>query len=146
MGMTATRQYRDDPVDVKLVLSVLWVANLFVFAYIDILAFYRADVLRAALSGKVAGTVFAVNQVFLSFALAYILVPTLMVVLSLLLRAHVNQIVNIVVSALYMISVIASGVGEHRAYYILGSIIEVVLLALIARTAWRWPRTQANRD
>ncbi len=31
-------------------------------------------------------------------------------------------------------------VGESWAYYILGSVIEVVLLLTIARTAWTWPR------
>jgi hypothetical protein len=32
---TTTRQYRDTPVDVKFVLSALWIAMLFVFAYVD---------------------------------------------------------------------------------------------------------------
>ena len=56
---------------------------LFVFAYVDIFGFYRADVLDAALDGKVATTPFTVNQMFLTFTLSYILLPTLMVVLSL---------------------------------------------------------------
>ncbi len=38
----------------------------FVFAYVDIFGFYRADVLDAALDGKVATTAFTVNQVFLT--------------------------------------------------------------------------------
>ena len=50
MTTTATRQYRDTPVDVKLVLSALWIAMLFVFAYVDIFGFFRADVLDAALA------------------------------------------------------------------------------------------------
>jgi len=124
---------------VKLVLCALWIAMLFVFAYVDIFGFYRADVLDAALDGKVATTEFAVNQVFLTVTLIYILVPTLMVVLSLLLKPRVNRIINIVVSVLYMITIIASCIGETWAYYILGSGIEVILLAAIARSAWKWP-------
>ncbi len=50
---TTTRQYRDTQVDVKLVLCALWIAMLFVFAYVDIFGFFRADVLDAALDGKV---------------------------------------------------------------------------------------------
>ena len=61
---TVTRQYRDTRVDVKHVLSALWITMLFVFAYVDIFAFFRADVLKAALDGKIATTGFTVNQRF----------------------------------------------------------------------------------
>jgi len=139
---TTTRQYRDAPVDVKIVLSALWIAMLFVFAYVDIIGFFRADVLEAALDGKVASTAVTVNQVFLTFTLIYILLPTLMVVLSLLLKPRVNRIVNIVVSLLYMITIIVLAIGETWTYYVLGSVIEVILLVAIARTAWKWPPPQ----
>lgn len=136
---TTTRQYRDTPIDVKIMLSALWIAMLFLFAYVDIFGFYRADVLDAALEGKVASTSFTVNQMFLTFTLVYVLLPIMMVVLSLLLRPRVNRIVNIVVSLLYMISIIVSCIGEEWTYYILGSLIEAVLLVAIARSAWKWP-------
>lgn len=77
----STRQYRDSAVDVKLVLSALWITMLFVFAYVDIFALLRADVLEAALAA----------------------------------------------------------IGETWAYYLIGSVVEVILLAAIARTAWTWP-------
>ena len=142
MATTTTRQYQDTQVDVKLVLAALWIAMLFVFAYVDIFGFYRADVIDAALDGKVATTAFKVNQMFLASTLIYILVPTLMVVLTLLLRPRVNRISNIVVSVVYAITIIASCIGETWAYYFLGSAIEVMLLAAIARTAWKWPPPQ----
>lgn len=136
---TTTRQFRDTEVDVKLVLSALWITMLFVFAYVDIFGFYRADVLDAALARKVASTDFEVNQLFLILTLAYVLVPILMVSLSLLLRPRVNRIANIGVSVLYVVSIIASCIGEDWTYYILGSVVEVILLGVIARLAWRWP-------
>jgi len=139
---TTTRQYRDTQVDVKLVLCALWIAMMFVFAYVDIFGFFRADVLNAALDGKVATMDFTVNQVFLTFTLIYILPAALMVVLSLLLTPRVNRIVNIVVSLVYLITVIGTCIGETWVYYLLGSFIEVILLVAIARTAWRWPPPQ----
>ncbi len=139
MSTTTTRQYRDTRVDVKLVLSALWIAMLFVFAYVDIFGFFRTDVLEAALEGKVATTTFTVDQTFLTITLVYVTVPILMVVLSLVLRPRANRITNIVVSLLYMISIIASAISEEWVYYILGSAVEVVLLAAIARYAWTWP-------
>jgi hypothetical protein len=142
MRTTTTRQYRDTQVDVKLVLCALWITMLLVFAYVDIFGFYRADVLKAALDGKVATTGFMVNQVFLTSTLAYILLPALMVVLSLLLKSRVNRILNIVVSLVYMVTIIGSAIGEKWAYYIAGSVVEVILLAAIARSAWKWPPPQ----
>ena len=142
VSTTTTRQYRDTQVDVKLVLCAVWIAMLFVFAYVDIFGFLRADVLNAALDGKVATTGFTINQAFLTGTLIYILLPTLMVVLSLLLKPRANRITNIVVSLLYIITIIGAAIGETWVYYFLGSAIEVILLVAIARTAWKWPPPQ----
>lgn len=60
----------DSRVDVTIVLSSLWVAMLFVFAYVDIVTFFRADMIN-------------------------------------------------------------------------GSVVEILLLLAIARTAWRWPHDPA---
>ena len=139
---TKAGQYQDTRIDVKLVLSALWIAMLIVFAYVDIFGFFRADILEAALDGKVATMGVTIDQVFLVFTTVYILIPTLMVFLSLALRPRVNRIVNIVVALFYAVSIIASGIGEGWVYHILGSVVEVVLLVAIVRTAWTWPRTQ----
>ena len=142
MPLTATGEapYQDTPVDVKVLLSALWVAMLFVFAYVDVFGFFRADVLNAALDGEVATTGWAVGQVFLTGTLLYILLPSLMVVLSLVLKPRANRITNIAVSLVYAATVLASCIGETWVYYLLGSAVEAVLLLAIARTAWKWPR------
>jgi hypothetical protein len=140
VSTTATRQLQDTRIDVKLVLSALWIAMLFVFAYVDIFGFFRADVLQAALDGEVAATGIAVNQGFLIATLIYVLLPALMVVLSLVLRPRLNRMLNIVVSLVYAVTVLASCIGETWVYYIVGSLVEAALLVAIAWTAWRWPR------
>ena len=137
--MTTTRQYRDTKVDVRLVLCALWATTLFVFAYVDIFGFYRADVLEAALAGTIASTTFTVDQLFLTTTLVYLLPSILMIVGSLVLPPRANRITNIVVSALYAVSIIVSCVGETWVYYLLGSLVEVVLLVTVAWSAWRWP-------
>jgi len=138
---TTAGQYQDTKIDVKLVLSALWIAMLIVFAYVDIFGFFRADVLHAALDGKVAALGLTVDQMFLVFTTVYILIPTLMVFLSLVLRPRVNRIANIALSIIYALTIIGGAIGEWN-YYILGSAVEVVLLVAIVRTAWTWPRTQ----
>lgn len=124
------------PVDDRLLLSALWTAVLFVFAYVDIFGFYRADVLEGALDGRVATTPFTVDQTFLTATLLYVLPAILMVVLSLVLSPRAGRVVNLAVVALYATTIIASAVGESWTYYLLGSAVEVVLLAAIGRIAW----------
>jgi hypothetical protein len=49
-----------------------------------------------------------------------------------------NRIANLTLSTLYALTVIATAIGEWK-YYVLGSSIEVGLLAAIAHYAWTWP-------
>ena len=138
--MTERNRIRDDPkVNVKVVLSGLWVSMLFVFAYVDIFGFWRTDVINGALHGKVPGVGFDINQAFLTLTTLYILIPCLMISFSLIAPTKINRPTNLVVSTLYAVSVVASAVGETWAYYILGSAVEVVLLLAIAGVAWFWP-------
>lgn len=140
------KQYQDTRVEVKLVLTAMWTAMLFVFAYVDIFGFYRTDVLRAALHGKVASTSVTVNQQFLVLTLGYILVPALMVVLALVLQPRANRFLNTIVSLGYLASIAASCIGEEHVYFLLGSAVEAVLLLAIARSAWRWPTLPSPCD
>jgi Family of unknown function (DUF6326) len=127
-------------IDTKLLLSGLWISMLFVFAYVDIFGFFRADLINGVLAKKVPNTPFEINQRFLVFTTIYILIPSLMVVASLVTRARINRRLNIVVSLLYAASIVPGAVTDPWAYYILGSLVEVVILFAIARTAWTWPK------
>jgi glucan phosphoethanolaminetransferase (alkaline phosphatase superfamily) len=138
--VSGTGRYQDNRVDVKLVLSGMWIAMLFVSAYVDIFAYFRKDVLRAALDGHLSGMTQPVDQTILTAALLYILVPSLMIVLSLILRPRANRVTNMAVSLLYAVTVAVSCIGETWVYDLLGSAVEVVLLLAIARTARKWPR------
>lgn len=63
-----------------------------------------------------------------------------MVVLSLVTSARINRTANIAASLVYAASVVASMIGETWTYFIIGSVVEVILLLTIARVAWTWPR------
>ncbi|MDO5736514.1 MAG: DUF6326 family protein [Propionibacteriaceae bacterium] len=135
---TETPTSLETPIDVRIVLGVLWTTMVLVFAYVDLFGFYRADVLEAALEGRMASTPFVVNQIFLVATLGYILVPTLMVTLSLVLHRRLNRVLTIVVALVVALVIIGSINGETWVYYWVGSLVEVLLLAAIVRTAWGW--------
>jgi len=134
-----TQQFRDTQIDVKIVLSGLWVAMLFLFAFVDIFGFFRSDIIEGALAGGVPGPGITINQAFLAAATGFIVIPSLMVVVSLLMPAKLNRRLNIGVSIFYAVLIAALCIGESWIYYLLGSFFEVVLLLMAARTAWRWP-------
>lgn len=127
-----------EPLDRRIVMSGLWVSMLFVFAYVDIFGFWRDDVIRGALAGTVPGPGFPIGQPFLALTTLYVLVPILMVVGSLVLPWRANRIANLVVPLVYAVTVVGSTVGETWLYYLLGSVVEIVLLLSIAWTARRW--------
>jgi hypothetical protein len=81
----------------------------------------------------------AVTQGSLLSAMVLMAIPSLMIVLSLVLKAKANRWTNIVVGILYILVVIGNTVGESWVFYILGSIVEVVLLALVVWYAFKWP-------
>ena len=141
--VNGSSELHDARVDVKVVLSGLWISMLFVFAYVDIFGFWRKDVIEGALEAKVPGVGFAINQMFLALTTIYILIPSLMLVVSLLAPPKLNRRANLIVAVVYIATIAASMVGESWVYYLLGSVVEILLLLAIVRTAWRWPRATA---
>lgn len=147
MTTSTVTQLDDDAatglIDVRLRLSALWIAVMFIFAYVDLFSLYRPDV-RAGLD---AGTVsiFTVNQTFLFFTTLYVVIPSLMVYLSLALPRRVNRIVNILAAVVYAVTILGASVGEW-SYWILGSVAETVLLAIVIHHAWTWRHPNAAQD
>ncbi|WP_283134982.1 DUF6326 family protein [Rhizohabitans arisaemae] len=140
MSRDRTSNLTDTKTDVKVVLCGLWVATLFVFAYVDIFGFFRTDVINGVLAGEVSSTGFTIDQTFLLLTTCYVVVPALMVVVSLVARARVNRITNIIVSLFYVVTAAVTIIGETWVYYIVGIVIMVTLMLTITRVAWTWPR------
>jgi Family of unknown function (DUF6326) len=111
---------------------------LFLFAYGDIFGFFSPGQLQEVMAGEISGM--AITQVFLFTVSLYIAVASVMVFLSLVLRPNVNRWANIVLPSLYVVSIVASAIGETSAYYWFLSITESALLLLIVWYAWTWPR------
>ena len=124
-------------VSVRVKISGLWTSMLFVFAYVDLFSLYRPGFRADLDAGEVGG--FTVNQSFLLGTTAYVVIPSLMVFCALILRPQISRIANIALSIVYALTIIAGAIGEW-SYYVLGSAIEVVLLAAIVYYAWTWPK------
>ena len=133
-------QFEPLGVNVRVKISALWVSMLFVFLYVDLFSLYRPDVRSDLDAGELGG--FTVGQGFLVGVTAYVVVPSLMVFGTLVLPPQACRVANIGLGALYALTIIVGAVDERsQLYYVVGSALEVALLAAIVYYAWRWPRS-----
>jgi len=98
--------------------------------------------LKEILAGKVF--VFDITPGFLLTAIASVTIPALMIFLSVALPAKVNRWANIIIAAVYIPYTLFNLAGEAWIHMVFGAVVEVVLLCLIIRYAWKWPRTRAS--
>jgi hypothetical protein len=129
---------RQIPVQAKL--AAAWTSFMFLYIYVDYFALYKPGVIDDILAGVVWE--FQISQTLLTVFLAAIAVPSLMIVLSVILPARANRVINLVVASVYIPFSMFNAVGESWMYfYGLGVVLEVIVLAVILRSAWTWPRT-----
>ena len=133
----------DPKINIKIKLSGLWVANMFLFIYVDYFGLYIPGVMEKIIEGEVAHTGIQVSQVFLLAGITLMMIPSLMIFLSLTLPAKANRWTNIIVGILQIVVLVSALIGESWAYYIFATIVEVVLLLLIVWYAWKWPKQEA---
>lgn len=134
----------DSPINIKIKLAALWTTIMFLYIYIDYFGLYIPGHIKQIMLGEVAYTGLKINQTFLMGATNFVLMPTVMIALSILLKARANRIANIVVAALHIIAVIVGMMGESWLFYLYGSALELILFATIIWHAWRWPQTDPN--
>ena len=143
MSTTQLGRFDDVQVGVRLKIASLWIAMLFLFAYGDIFGFFAPGRIAEIQGGRVSGI--EITQTFLFAVSVYIAIASAMVFLTLVLRSAVNRWVNIVLAALYIVSIVASMFGED-AYFVFLSVMESAMLALIIWYAWTWPQRRLNQD
>ena len=137
---TTTATLDDQPIPVRAKLAAAWTSFMFLYAYVDILGFYTPGVVDDILDGKVYE--FDLSQTFSTTVLTVLAIPMFMIVLSTTLPARANRITNLVVAALFVpFTVFNVAGGFYLYFYGLGVALELVVLALIVRYAWTWPRT-----
>lgn len=137
-----TRHYalEDMKVNLKLKLAALWASFMFLYIYVDHFALYMPGKVEHILKGQVF--VFDITHGFLLIALTSVTIPALMIFLSVALPAKVNRWLNIRIAAVYIPYTMFNLAGEAWWHMVFGAVVEVVILCLIIRYAWQWPRVE----
>jgi hypothetical protein len=137
--MNTQNSFEDIKVNVKLKLAALWTSLMFLIIYIDYFALYMPGMMKSIQTGRVF--VFDITQGFLVGGLTVVTIPALMIFLSVAMPAKPNRVINIIAAAVNIPLILFNLAGEAWAHMVLGAAVEVVLLVLILRYAWKWPRT-----
>jgi len=119
----------DIKINVKVKLALFWVALMFFYLYNDLFS----------VEGHLEGIVF--TQELLFGAALLMALPSIMIFLSLTLKAKMNRMVNIIVGIFHMIVLVSTLLvpGDLWVYYATYMVFEAVFIILIIWTAWKWP-------
>jgi hypothetical protein len=133
----------DQRMPVRAKLAAAWTSFMFLYVYVDILAFYKPGTVDDILIGVVWE--FDITATWAITALTLLAIPIFMIVLSMTLPARANRITNLIAASLQIPFAAFNAVGQlgepWMYFYLLGVALEMLLLALILRYAWTWPRT-----
>jgi len=129
-------QKEDVKIPVKVLLSALWAALMFLYIYADHFSLFKPGQIEEMAAGRMGP--FPVTQGSLLSAAILMLISALMVFLSLALTSKVSRWANIILGVLYTAVNVWNLVGETWAFYLLLGLVEIALTLLIVGYAWRW--------
>ncbi len=120
--------------DIKALLSTLWIIVLFNIIFRDFHDLFRPGLLQEMMTGIVNGT--QVTDEMLLVGGIMMEIPISMVLLSRVLQYKLNRWANIIVGAISTAFVINTGAKDLDDIFF--ATIEVVSLSLIIWYAWKW--------
>lgn len=137
--MAVETALEDVRVPTRYKLSAMWASVMFCYIYVDYFELYVPGKLQGMLDGKIVPLGPVTQGVLLATA-TMLALPSLMIFLSVTLRASVSRWLNIVMGAIYTAIQLAVVSASGWIFYVAIGILEAALTALIVWTAWTWPR------
>ena len=131
----------DIKINVKVKLALFWVALMFFYLYNDLFSFFKPGTVEELVGGSLEGIVF--TQELLFGAALLMALPSIMIFLSLTLKAKLNRMVNIIVGIFHMVVLVGTMLvpGDLWVFYATYMVFEAVFIVLIVWHAWKWPTT-----
>lgn len=111
------------------------VDQMFLYVYNDYFQLYHPDYLQQMLRGQIGP--FPATQFALFIASTVVAIPSLMIVLTVVLKPAVGRWVNVILGLLCTVinAVSIPGAWAHYAFY---NILEIALTLAVVWYAWRW--------
>ncbi|MBA6232869.1 MULTISPECIES: DUF6326 family protein [unclassified Colwellia] len=135
-----TEVYEDFKINIKLKISALWVAVMFCYVYGDYIQIYVPGILADAMAVKAT----AETQLEF-FAVALLMsMPSVMIFFTLVVQPKINRWLNIILSTLYIVILIATNLTETWVFYLFLTAIAVLLSVAIIWYACKWPKVDIS--
>ena len=130
----------DPKINVKLKLSALWATIMSIYIYADYFGLLIPGHIEDLIEGRMAG--FQISDMLVLAFMILMTLPSLMIFLSLGLKAQANHWANIIVGILQL-GLVLAGIVDPNIYFVFASSVEAVLLFLVIWYAWKWPLMEA---
>lgn len=131
--------FQNTKIDIKIKLSVLWIATMFLYIYGDYFELYVPGKLSSMLAGNML-PLGQVTQGMLVGTSAMLATQALMTFFSLVAPPPLNRLVNIICGLAFSAIVAAVITQGGWIFYKLLGVVEIALLLTISSLAWKWPR------
>ena len=131
----------DPKLPVKLKLSALWTSVMFCYIYADYFELFKPGRLEGIIAGN--GPFAQTTQWVLVVASLVLAIPSVMIFLSIALKATVNRRVNIIVGSFYTVLIMFTA-SRNWAFMKMYGVVEVVLTGLVVWYALTWPKQEAD--
>lgn len=130
---------KDFEINIKIKLAALWTATTFCYLYGDYFELYTPGKVESLVSGKNVLD----SPAALFIASIILTIPSLMIILSLVLKPKINKVLNIVFGSLFTIMMVLIAIGSLTSwytFYVFLAIVEAILTFVIVWKAFKWPK------
>jgi hypothetical protein len=135
-----TKLLEDVKVNLKIKLSALWAAVMFLYVYADIFQFYVPGFIEEIIAGDAP----IGSQASILGASILMVIPSVMVFLSLFLPAKANRMANIIVGLAQSGLMITTFLLPSEVFYYFLGTVEIMITLLIVWLAWNWPTQEGE--
>ena len=137
MATTETAKWQEESVNTRWKLSALWTTVMFFYVYADLFAFFDPKSLRRLMDGTLLS--FPITPPMMLGMAVMMSIPTIMIFLSLALKASQNRWSNIIVGVVYtLVATYTLTMPSSLAYRYFES-LEILFTGYIVWSAWNWP-------
>jgi hypothetical protein len=129
-------------INIKIKLAALWASATFCYLYGDYFELYTPDKVISLITGENVLD----SPTKLLIASIILVIPSVMVAASIILKPKINRILNIIFGTLFTLMMVFIGFNsmtEWYSFYVFMAFSESIITFLIVWYAWKWPKEKA---
>ena len=130
-------------INIKIKLAALWTSVTLCYLYGDYFELYTPGKINSLITGE--NVLDSPSKLLIASII--LVIPSVMVAASIILKPKINRILNIVFGILYTLMMVFIGVNsmtEWYSFYVFLAFLESIITALIVWYAWNWSKEKSK--